>query len=43
MSQILDNIFLGSVEDENDGEQLKKKKITHILVVGKELKPSFPN
>jgi len=43
MSKILDNLYLGSFKDSRNHHFLKRCGITHIVTVGVELKPLFPD
>ncbi|KAJ8767532.1 hypothetical protein K2173_017601 [Erythroxylum novogranatense] len=43
LCQIEEGLFLGSMEDANKKDALKRSNITHILAVDKALEPSFPN
>eukprot|EP00184_Porphyridium_aerugineum_P008639 CAMPEP_0184692768 /NCGR_PEP_ID=MMETSP0313-20130426/1100_1 /TAXON_ID=2792 /ORGANISM="Porphyridium aerugineum, Strain SAG 1380-2" /LENGTH=638 /DNA_ID=CAMNT_0027150617 /DNA_START=499 /DNA_END=2415 /DNA_ORIENTATION=- len=42
-SQILPYLFIGCQRDATDLDELKRLGITHILIVGSELHPHFPN
>ena len=42
MSQILEHLYLSSMRYAKDLDFIKKNSITHVLLVAKTLKPSFP-
>lgn len=42
MNKILDNLYLGDLNDASNFYKLKQSGITHILQVAAGFKPSFP-
>ena len=42
MNKVEDNIFIGDLKSAQDPEELKKHYITHIVALGKDLKPMYP-
>lgn len=42
MNKVEDNIFIGDLKSAQDPEELKKHYITHIVAIGKDLMPMYP-
>ena len=43
MSQILEKLYIGDINVANDMDLLEKLGITHVLICGSFLEPSFPD